>query len=76
MNLDEGFPFPCEKCGILCCFDCGGDNQCDDCLEQEEADFDAAAEAEAQAAQQSAGAAPEAASEEASSGESGSGGSS
>ena len=68
MNLDEGAAFPCEKCGVLCCFNCGGDDQCDSCLEQEEAAFDAAAEeAEpeetteaAEAAQQPPGTAPEA----------------
>jgi hypothetical protein len=35
-NLDEGKPFKCGDCGVLCCFDCGGDDTCDDCLHKQE----------------------------------------
>jgi len=34
MNLDDehkGIPIKCNKCSGLWCYDCGGDDQCDDC---------------------------------------------
>ena len=36
MNLDDehkGVPIECNKCSGLWCYDCGGDDQCDDCNE-------------------------------------------